>query len=90
MTFSDTSFSAAAAPHRVAVAGASGRMGHMLIEAVQAADDCVLSGALDHASSAALGLDASAFTGKLSSVAITADLAQGLQGAEALIRAAMR
>ncbi len=71
--------------HRVAVAGATGRMGHMLIEAVQQADDCVLSGALDRADTAALGSDASAFTGAASGVAITADLAQGLQGAHALI-----
>ncbi len=33
--------------HRIAVAGASGRMGKMLIEAVQSADDCTLSGTLD-------------------------------------------
>jgi 4-hydroxy-tetrahydrodipicolinate reductase len=32
---------------RIAVAGASGRMGQMLIEAVEAADDCTLSGTLD-------------------------------------------
>ena len=31
------------ATHRIAVAGASGRMGHMLIEAITAADDCVLT-----------------------------------------------
>jgi 4-hydroxy-tetrahydrodipicolinate reductase len=34
-------------PLRVAVAGASGRMGQMLIEAVNAAPDCALSGTLD-------------------------------------------
>ena len=34
-----------AAPCRVAIAGASGRMGRMLIEAVQASGDCVLAGA---------------------------------------------
>lgn len=34
-------------PLRIAVAGASGRMGQMLIEAVQAAPDCVLAGTLD-------------------------------------------
>jgi 4-hydroxy-tetrahydrodipicolinate reductase len=34
-------------PLRVAVAGASGRMGRMLIEAVEAAPDCVLAGTLD-------------------------------------------
>jgi 4-hydroxy-tetrahydrodipicolinate reductase len=36
-----------AAPLRVAVAGASGRMGRMLIEAVDAADDCTLAATLD-------------------------------------------
>ena len=34
-------------PCRVAVAGASGRMGRMLIEAIRASDDCVLAGALE-------------------------------------------
>ena len=47
-------------PLRICIAGASGRMGHMLIEAVLAADDCVLSGAMDIASSAAIGTDATA------------------------------
>ena len=60
-------------------------MGHMLIESVMQADDCMLTGALDRAGSPTLGTDASAFTGQLSGVAITADLAQGLQGAQALI-----
>ena len=73
------------APHRIAVAGASGRMGHMLIEAIAAADDCVLAGALDIAASPAIGTDASAFLGRASGVAITADLAAGLQGAQVLI-----
>jgi len=35
------------APLRVAVAGSSGRMGQMLIEAVNAASDCTLAGTLD-------------------------------------------
>ncbi|MES2957916.1 MAG: 4-hydroxy-tetrahydrodipicolinate reductase [Pseudomonadota bacterium] len=35
------------APLRIAVAGSSGRMGQMLIEAVNAAPDCVLAGTLD-------------------------------------------
>jgi len=39
--------SAAAAPLRIAVAGASGRMGRMLIEAVESAPDCALAGTLD-------------------------------------------
>ena len=79
------SSSAATGRHAIAIAGASGRMGHMLIESVMQADDCTLTGALDRAGSPTLGTDASAFTGQLSGVAITADLAQGLQGAQALI-----
>jgi 4-hydroxy-tetrahydrodipicolinate reductase len=57
----------------------------MLIEAVQAADDCVLAGALDVAASPAIGNDATAFLGHASDVAITADLKTGLQGARTLI-----
>ncbi len=74
-----------ASPLRVAIAGASGRMGRMLIEAVQAADDCVLAGALDVPGSPALGLDATAWLGSTSGVAITADLEAGLKDAEVLI-----
>lgn len=73
------------APYRVAVAGASGRMGRMLIEAVRASGDCVLAGALDVPSSPAIGSDATAFLGVASGVPITADLRQGLQNAEVLI-----
>jgi len=71
--------------HRVCVAGASGRMGQMLIDAVRAADDCVLSGALDIAASPAIGHDAGAYAGQALGVAITADVAAGLQGSHALI-----
>jgi 4-hydroxy-tetrahydrodipicolinate reductase len=71
--------------HQIAVAGASGRMGRMLIEAVQNADDCRLAGALDVAGSPALGNDASAFLGHASGVAITADLKAGLENARTLI-----
>ncbi len=73
-------------PLRIAVAGASGRMGRMLIEAVIAArDDMVLSGALDLADSPALGQDAAAFAGHTSGVPITADLRKGLASAQVLI-----
>jgi 4-hydroxy-tetrahydrodipicolinate reductase len=41
---------------RVAVAGASGRMGRMLIEAVEAAPDCMLAGTLDIGRDVAAGL----------------------------------
>ncbi len=70
---------------RIAVAGASGRMGHMLIEAVAAADDCALAGALDIAGSPALGQDAAAFLGRTSGVRITADLRAALSNAQVLI-----
>lgn len=72
-------------PLKIAIAGSSGRMGRMLIEAVANADDCQLSGALDQPTSAALGLDASGFLGRNSGVAITADLRTGLAGAQVLI-----
>jgi 4-hydroxy-tetrahydrodipicolinate reductase len=71
-------------PH-IAVAGSSGRMGRMLVEAVLASPDCTLTGALDVPGSAALGQDAGAFLGRHSGVAITADLAAGLARADVLI-----
>ena len=69
----------------IALAGASGRMGQMLIDAVRQAGDCVLSGALDRADSPALGQDAGAPAGWVSGVAVTGDLDAGLAGARVLI-----
>lgn len=77
--------STASTPVRVAVAGASGRMGRMLIEALRATDDCVLAGALDVAASPGIGSDATAFLGHASGVAITSDIKAGLQNADVLI-----
>jgi len=77
--------SVAAAPLRVAIAGSSGRMGRMLVEAVLAADGLALAGALDVAGSPSLGQDAGGFLGKLTGVAITSDLDLGLKGADVLI-----
>ncbi len=71
--------------HKIAIAGASGRMGQMLIDAVRAADDCTLSGALDMAGSPAIGRDAGAFSGQTTGVLITSDLRQGLQPGSVLI-----
>jgi 4-hydroxy-tetrahydrodipicolinate reductase len=71
--------------HSIAVAGASGRMGQMLIEAISNADDCHLTGALDIASSSFVGQYATAFLGQTSGVVITADLREGLAGARTLI-----
>ncbi len=72
-------------PLRICVAGASGRMGQMLVDAVRASGDCVLSGALDIASSPALGQDAGALSGQSTGVTITADLDAGLAGSQCLI-----
>ncbi len=71
--------------HLIAIAGASGRMGRMLMEAVAAADDCQLAGALDIAASPATGTDATAYLGQTSGVHITADLRAGLAKAKVLI-----
>lgn len=70
---------------KIAVAGASGRMGHMLVEAIVNADDATLSGALDIATSPAIGTDAAAFLGKPAGVPIESDFAKGLADAEFLI-----
>ncbi len=85
MTDSNTTSSSTPAARRVAVAGASGRMGRMLIEAVRNTPDCRLAGALDVAASPAIGSDAGAFLGFASGVAIAADLRAGLQDAQVLI-----
>jgi 4-hydroxy-tetrahydrodipicolinate reductase len=70
---------------KIAVAGASGRMGRMLVEAIGQAPDLALAGALDVAGSSAVGTDAAAFTGQPAGVAIASDLAQGLATAAILI-----
>ena len=69
----------------IAIAGASGRMGRMLIEAVLQADGLRLSGALDRPGAPSLGSDPAAFLGQASGVAIVSDFAAGLQGADVLI-----
>lgn len=70
---------------RIAVAGASGRMGRMLIDAVLSADDARLVGALDVEGSAAIGRDAGEHAGRNSGVRITADIAEALADAQLLI-----
>ena len=71
--------------HKIAVAGASGRMGQMLIDAIRAADDCSLTGALDIATSPAMGKDAGSFSGQPTGVLITSDLRAGLSDSQVLI-----
>ncbi|SFA93513.1 dihydrodipicolinate reductase [Collimonas sp. OK607] len=70
---------------KIAVAGASGRMGRMLVEAIQNADDAQLGGALGMPDAPELGTDAAAFLGKPANVLIEADLAKGLAQAAYLI-----
>ena len=69
----------------IAVAGASGRMGRELVQAVLSASDLTLSGALEAPGSPALGQDAGLALGRSSGVLITTDVARGLQGAQVLI-----
>lgn len=73
------------APLRIAVAGASGRMGHMLLEAVNASEDCALSGALDIASSPAINSDALGYLGQASGVFVTNDFQKGLSQSQVLL-----
>lgn len=70
---------------RVAVAGASGRMGRMLIEAILNSQDCVLAAALEHADSPTIGADPSAFLGQPSGLKIESDLRTALAKADCLI-----
>ena len=72
-------------PLNIAVAGASGRMGRMLIEAIHHAPDATLTGALDIAGSPGLGSDAASFLGKPAGVLIESDLGKGLSGSQYLI-----
>ncbi len=71
--------------HRVAIAGASGRMGRILAQSLVESVDCQLAGALDVADSVHIGNDATGFLGQASGVVIKADLHAGLQHAQVLI-----
>ena len=70
---------------KIAIAGATGRMGKMLIEAVLNSPDAQLVGALEHDSCTLIGEDAGAFLGKKTGVAISADITKALSAAEFLI-----
>lgn len=70
---------------RIAVAGASGRMGRMLIEATLAADDAQLVAALDRPGSPMLGRDAGELVGGACGVNVTADVEAALDKADFLI-----
>jgi len=68
----------------VAIAGAGGRMGRMLIEAALAADDIRIGAALDRAGSPDLGRDCAEFLGRKTGVAISDDPAR-VRDAQVLI-----
>jgi 4-hydroxy-tetrahydrodipicolinate reductase len=70
---------------KIAVAGASGRMGRMLIEAIVHDPETTLTGALDVATSPSVGTDAAAFLGQPGGVLIESDLNKGLAQSEFLI-----
>jgi 4-hydroxy-tetrahydrodipicolinate reductase len=70
---------------RVAIAGAGGRMGQALIEAMLDADDVTLSAALDVAGSAAIGGDAGERFGRPTGVHVVSDVGAAVRGADVLI-----
>lgn len=70
---------------RIAIAGASGRMGRTLIEAISQADDTLLAAALEQPGSPWLGKDAGELIGTPCGVRISDDLEAALQQADCLI-----
>jgi 4-hydroxy-tetrahydrodipicolinate reductase len=72
-------------PMKIAIAGASGRMGRMLIEAVLNDADATLAGALDRSGSPQLGEDAGAFLGAPTGVVLSDDIDAVLSQADCLI-----
>ncbi len=70
---------------KIAIAGANGRMGHILIEAVLKADDAILTGALDVANASGLGNDAGLFLGEKTGVSVESDMDKAFGNAEYVI-----
>ncbi|MBS0354233.1 MAG: 4-hydroxy-tetrahydrodipicolinate reductase [Proteobacteria bacterium] len=70
---------------RIAIAGASGRMGRMLIEATLKDSEAVLVAAFERSESTFIGKDAGDLVGAPCGVAITSDVAAGLAQADCLI-----
>lgn len=70
---------------RIAIAGASGRMGRMLIETTLKAADAELVAAFDQPGSPFIGKDAGELVSQPCGVAITTDVAAGLAKADCLI-----
>lgn len=72
-------------PLNVAIAGAGGRMGRTLIEAVLRDADLKLAAALEVAGSPHLGKDAGELVGASCGIKITDDIERALKGCDALI-----
>ena len=70
---------------KIAIAGVNGRMGRVLVEAVNNHPDTVLSGALEHSGSEVLGLDAGFASGLKTGVAISDDVDAVLAQSDVLI-----
>src|SRR6185295_5500575 len=72
-------------PINIAVAGASGRMGRTLIEAVIRAEGARLAAALEQKGNSHLGRDAGELAGAPCGVKVTDDVAAGIRGCDVLI-----
>ncbi len=70
---------------KIAIAGVNGRMGRVLVEAVNNHPDAVLSGALEHSGSEVLGLDAGFASGLKTGVTISDDVDAVLAQSDVLI-----
>jgi len=70
---------------KVAIAGASGRMGRMLIEAAQQTEGVIFAAALDQANSPFIGRDAGELVGGACGVVVGSDVEAALQQADCLI-----
>lgn len=72
-------------PIRIAIAGASGRMGKTLIEAILNNPDCQLVGAFDQVGSTNVGRDAGDFLGITSGILVSDSADKALANAQVLI-----
>jgi 4-hydroxy-tetrahydrodipicolinate reductase len=72
--------------NRIAIAGASGRMGRILLEATLKDPDFRLAAAFDHPGSVVIGQDAGLLVGQSAAdIQVTADTRAGLAGSDCLI-----